>query len=76
MKRRQQFQRAFAQEFLCPYDALREVVGGSPSVDDIEYAADYFAVSTWVVVCAFVNNGALPQETLADWGVCLATRNW
>ncbi len=73
---RQQFQRAFAQEFLCPYDALREVIGGSPSVDDIEYAADYFAVSTWVVVCAFVNNGALPQETLADWGVSLATQNW
>ena len=73
---RQQFQRAFAQEFLCPYDALREVVGGSPSVDDIQYAADYFAVSTWVVVCSFVNNGALPQETLADWGVSLATQNW
>ena len=73
---RQQFQRAFAQEFLCPYDTLREVVGSSPSEDDIEYAAEHFEVSTWVVVCALVNNGALPQETLADWGVSLATRDW
>ena len=73
---RQQFQRAFAQEFLCPYDTLREVVGSPPSEDDIEYAAEHFEVSTWVVVCALVNNGALPQETLADWGVSLATRDW
>ena len=72
---RQQFQRAFAQELLCPYDTLREVVGSSPSEDDIEYAAEHFEVSTWVVVCALVNNGALPQETLADWGVSLATRD-
>ncbi len=66
---RQQFQRAFAQEFLCPYDKLQEVIGSSPGVDDIEYAAERFEVSTWVVVCALVNNGALPQEALADWGV-------
>lgn len=72
---RQQFQRAFAQEFLCPYDALRDVIGGSPSVDDddIQAAAAHFEVSTWVVVCALVNNGALPREALADWGVGLAS---
>ena len=70
---RQQFQRAFAQEFLCPYDGLKETIGtDTPDEDDIEYAADQFDVSTWVVVCTLVNNHALPRETLADWGVSLA----
>lgn len=63
---RQQFQRAFAQEFLCPYESLREVIGGSSGIDDdaIELAAEHFEVSTWVVVRALVNNGALPHEAL------------
>ena len=71
---RQQFQRAFAQEFLCPYEALRETIGGSSFIDDddIEHAARHFEVSTWVIVYALVNNGALPQESLADWGLGLA----
>ncbi len=67
---KQQFQRAFAQEFLCPYDALQEVIGaGEPAVDDIESAAEHFEVSTWVVVCTLVNNGVLTREALTDWGV-------
>ena len=67
---RQQFQRAFAQEFLCPYDKLQEVLGaGPPSVDDVEYAAEHFAVSTWVVMCALANNGAVSRDELTDWGV-------
>ena len=67
---KQQFQRAFAQEFLCPYDALQEVIGvGEPAVDDIECAAEHFEVSTWVVVCTLVNNGVLTRDALTDWGV-------
>ena len=67
---KQQFQRAFAQEFLCPFDALQEVIGtGAPAVDDIECAADHFEVSTWVVVCTLVNNGVLAREALIEWGV-------
>lgn len=67
---KQQFQRAFAQEFLCPYDALQEVIGtGAPAVDDIECAAEHFEVSTWVVVCTLVNNGTLTREALTDWDV-------
>ena len=69
---RQQFQRAFAQEFLCPYDPLQELIGsGTPDEDDIEYASEHFDVSTWVVVCTLVNNGVLPRDALADWGVRL-----
>ena len=67
---KQQFQRAFAQEFLCPYDMLLDVIGtGAPAVDDIECAAEHFGVSTWVIVCALVNNGVLAREALTDWGV-------
>ena len=70
---RQQFQRAFAQEFLCPFNRLKETIDtDGPDEDDIEYAADQFAVSTWVVVCTLVNNHAIPREALADWGVSLA----
>ena len=70
---RQQFQRAFAQEFLCPYDELKETIGTDAlDEDDIEYAAYHFDVSTWVVMCTLVNNHALPREALADWGVSLA----
>ena len=70
---RQQFQRAFAQEFLCPYHSLKEMIDtDAPDEDDIEYAADHFDVSTWVVVCTLVNNRALPREALVDWGVSLA----
>ena len=67
---KQQFQRAFAQEFLCPYDTLLDVIGtGAPAVDDIECAAEHFGISTWVIVCALVNNGVLAREALTDWGV-------
>ena len=70
---RQQFQRAFAQEFLCPYDRLKEMIGtDAPDEDDIECAAEHFDVSTWVIVCTLVNNHALPRQALADWGVSLS----
>ena len=67
---KQQFQRAFAQEFLCPYNTLQAVIGtGVPAVDDIERAVEHFDVSPWVVVCTLVNNGGLTREALTDWGV-------
>ena len=67
---KQQFQRAFAQEFLCPYETLKGVIGtASPAVDEIECAAEHFGVSAWVVVCTLVNNGVLTREALTDWGV-------
>ena len=66
---RQQFQRAFAQEFLCPFDALKDRVPATgPDEDDIADAAAYFDVSTRVIETTLVNKGELDRESLA-WGV-------
>lgn len=66
---RQQFQRAFAQEFLCPFDALKDrVLATGPDEDDIAEAAAYFDVSTRVIETTLVNKGELDRESLA-WGV-------
>lgn len=62
---RQQFQRAFAQEFLCPFDALLEKIQtDQPDEEDITEAASFFEVSTWVVQTTLVNKGELDRETL------------
>ena len=62
---RQQFQRAFAQEFLCPFDALREKIQtAQPDEEDIAEAADFFEVSPWMVHTTLVNKGELDRETL------------
>ncbi len=66
---RQKFQRAFAQEFLCPIDDLREYLyfRDSPSDEDIDDAADFFKVSPLTVRATLVNKGILPRETLSEW---------
>jgi len=62
---RQQFQRAFAQEFLCPFDALLEDINtDQPDDDDIQAAADLFMVSPRVVTTVLVNRGELEREAL------------
>jgi hypothetical protein len=59
---RQKFQRAFAQEFLCPSDALLEQLGSSPPEDDeIERAAQYFEVSPLLIRLKLANLGILPR---------------
>jgi len=64
---RQQFQRAFAQELLCPFNALiQRVPSGQPDEDDIADAAAYFGVSTRLVEATLVNRGELDREAL-DW---------
>lgn len=61
----QQFQRAFAQEFLCPYDALMERVQTSnPSAEAIEEAADHFGVSPLAVKTTLINKGQMDRESL------------
>lgn len=66
---RQKFQRAFAQELLCPFDALRDFLDGDgPSDDDIEDAAEHFQVSPRLVHTTLVNHHALPRETLEELG--------
>ena len=65
---RQKFQRAFAQEFLCPFDDLKtRFDADTPTEDEIEDAADYFDVSPRLVETALVNNGMLDRDTLDDW---------
>lgn len=62
---RQKFQRAFAQEFLCPFDALKEFFGSGRLTDDrIEMAAEYFVVSPLLVKTTLVNRGVLDRTTL------------
>lgn len=67
---RQKFQRAFAQEFLCPFKALESHLGAeTPGDDVIDDAAQYFEVSPLTVRTTLVNKGVLGRETLPDWAV-------
>jgi len=62
---RQKFQRAFAQAFLCPIDALMDKVKTEePDEDDIAKAAEYFNVSPLMIRTTLVNKGKLERETL------------
>lgn len=64
---RQKFQRAFAQELLCPFDALMNVLDSdAPSDDDIDAAADHFQVSPLLVRTTLVNRHLLARDTLVD----------
>ena len=63
---RQQFQRAFAQEFLCPFDALMETIQSAhPDEEDIARSADHFGVSPLTVKTTLVNKGELDRQALA-----------
>ena len=67
---RQKFQRAFAQAFLCPFDALEEYLSTTtPDSDDIDDAAQHFDVSSLMIQSILVNKGVLGRETLDDWAV-------
>ena len=55
---RQKFQRAFAQELLCPYDDLISDIGSAdPTDEEIEEAAHYFMVSPIMIQTILVNRG-------------------
>ena len=59
---RQKFQRAFAQELLCPYADLKEFIGDrAPDDPIIEDAADYFDVSPLLIKATLVNKGVLDR---------------
>jgi hypothetical protein len=63
---RQKFQRAFAQEFLCPYTDLIGYLGAAdPSDEDIEEAARHFDVSPFVVETILVNKGSRDRSSLS-----------
>lgn len=63
---RQQFQRAFAQEFLCPINALLEKIQtDDPDEDDVAEAAKHFDVSPLMIRTTLVNKGELDREALS-----------
>lgn len=62
---RQKFQRAFAQEFLCPYNDLIEWMDTtSPDEETMEAAAEHFEVSPLLVNTVMVNHGHIPRSEL------------
>lgn len=63
---RQKFQRSFAAEFLCPFDAVDAFLKGDYSIDAIQGAADYFQVSPLTIRTLLVNHGRLAREDLED----------
>jgi hypothetical protein len=68
---RQKFQRAFAAEFLLPFDELYEQLDKPTFADDeiredeIEDVAAQYQVSPLMVRTSLVNRGVLPREVLA-----------
>lgn len=61
---RQKFQRAFAQEFLCPFDDLRSYIPNEdPADDDIHAAARHFNVSERLIQTTLVNHNVIDRET-------------
>ena len=63
---RQRFQRAFAREFLCPFDALREDLGNRiPDDEFMEDTALRFDVSPVLVRNVLVDNGVVGRGYLA-----------
>jgi len=63
---RQKLQRAFAGEFLCPFEKLTEVLGGDFSDDTIQDVARDFNVSVLTVRTLLVNHGLIERETLTE----------
>ena len=60
---RQKFQRAFAQEFLCPFNDLMGFLDtNTPGEDDIEEASAYFNVSTLTISRTLEHKGILKPE--------------
>ena len=58
---RQQMQRAFAAEFLCPFESLKHALQGDYSGDSMENAAVEFGVSSWLVHAQLANHGLMPS---------------
>jgi hypothetical protein len=63
---RQKFQRAFAQEFLCPSQALVQFLENDFSDERIEDAASYFNVSPLLVKMTLTNKGLFGRYEIED----------
>ncbi|MCY4654318.1 MAG: hypothetical protein OXC95_14285 [Dehalococcoidia bacterium] len=65
---RQKFQRAFAQDLLCPFSALVGELGDeTPDADRVDAIGERFHVSPLLVQTTLVNKGILNRNTLAYW---------
>ncbi len=56
---RQKYQRAFAAEFLCPIEALKEYLRNDFSESACEDAAEHFEVSSQTIASLLVNNNVI-----------------
>jgi hypothetical protein len=63
---RQKLQRAFAGEFLCPFEELEKMLGGDFGDDAIQDAAQHFEVSDITVRTLLVNHGVIDRDNLID----------
>lgn len=61
---RQKMQRAFAAEFLSPFDAVEAILSGDNSPEAREEAASHFDVSELTIRTLLVNHGRLEREEL------------
>ena len=63
---RQKFQRAFAQEFLCPSDELKAFIGEDFGEDKLDDAAHHFNVSTRLIETTMVNKWHKERDILYE----------
>ena len=63
---RQKIQRAFAAEFLCPIDGLKNFLNDDFSNDAIEDAGRHFDVSPLLVRSHLANNGVISPDAVVD----------
>jgi hypothetical protein len=63
---RQKVQRAFAAEFLCPIDALREFLNDEFDPEAFEEASDYFGISERAITSHLANNHLVPRSLVDE----------
>lgn len=63
---RQQYQRAFAAEFLCPVDSLLAYLDNDYSDSAIDDASEYFNVSQQTIETTLINNGLIFSSDRGD----------
>jgi len=64
---RQKKQRAFAAEFLCPIDALREFLDDELNPEAIEEASEHFGISEMAITSHLANNYLIARSAVDDW---------
>ena len=67
---RQEFQRAFAAEFLCPFHSLAGYLNNDYSAPALEDAADRFRVDTTTVESLLADNGCISRYALESGTSC------